>query len=96
MAKPTRREKIIELLEGRGYTQAPCTSRKYTKLTKPMKQPYWIGKNGAVRSGRTIASSISMTDHIDWDALCAEADTAKDYNDNRGLGRLGPNLPNWS
>lgn len=61
MAKQTSRDRIIEALEGAGYRHATTNSRKYIKLQKGS-DTLWIGKNGAVRCGKTLADSFSISD----------------------------------
>jgi len=50
------------LIEGKGFQEVPSSSRKYRKFMNPLRkeQFHFVGKNGAVRVGRTITDSISM------------------------------------
>ena len=63
MATQTRRDKLVEALTNEGFRLAACNSQKYLKMVRGS-TTYWIGKNGAVRSGKTISNSISLTDWI--------------------------------
>jgi len=66
VAKPTKREQIIQKLTEAGYREGTTASRKYLMFIPPRgqdhKQTLWVGKAGAVRVGRTIAESFSITD----------------------------------
>jgi len=70
----SRREQLIASLKQIGETELPSTSGRYVKMSRKM-HPYtgaslpadkhsfyWIGSNGALRVGRTVTDSISMTD----------------------------------
>lgn len=59
----TKAEQVIEILKGRGAREVTSTSRKYRKFTYPNRpdQFYWIGKAGAVRVGKTVGDSVSLT-----------------------------------
>ena len=75
MAKPTKRELISRKLEQRGYRlNLRRSTSKYDCYTTQddRDNPYWIGKAGAVRVGRTITDSLSVTDSVDWKALYSE------------------------
>jgi hypothetical protein len=62
--KQTKRERIIAALGTIGYTEVPSNSRKYRCLqSRRAGHTYFVGKNGAVRAGKTISDSVSMT-HI--------------------------------
>lgn len=70
----TLRDQLIASLKQIGETKLPSTSRCYVKMSRKM-HPYtgaplpvdkhsfyWIGSNGALRVGRTVTDSISITD----------------------------------
>ena len=56
-------EKLIEILKDNGSQELDSPSSKYRKFSNPVPQPgarfYWIGKNGALRFGRTVSESTS-------------------------------------
>lgn len=66
--KQTRQETIIAELLADGYHEAFTDSRKYRKFVATKighldaGGTLWVGKAGAVRSGRTIGDSVSITD----------------------------------
>lgn len=64
----SRREVAIRFYESIGYKQVPTTSTKYVKLYYK-KVTLWIGKLGAVRCGRTVSESYSITDRLDWSQM---------------------------
>lgn len=56
------KEIIIEKLKERGMKELPSNSRKYKKFTHPLSDRfYWVGKSGALRVGRTIGESYSIS-----------------------------------
>lgn len=62
MAKQTKQEQVVKMLESKGCKPVRSTSTKYLKFTRPgNKGFYWVGKNGALRVGETVADSISLT-----------------------------------
>jgi hypothetical protein len=63
MSKPTKQQRIIIALQVEGYSITPSGSTKYVKLQRKG-DTLWVGKAGAVRAGRTIADSISITDQF--------------------------------
>lgn len=59
MAK-TRLARIVEFLLANGYTEEPYNSRRYRKFTHPKREhPLWIGRAGAVRSGRIASETVN-------------------------------------
>ncbi len=75
MPKLTRRELAIRWLEGKGWRQVESRSTKYVVLSSARsKFHYYISRSGAVRRGRTIAESLSVTHIIDWSLLQAVCD----------------------
>lgn len=64
MAKLTRAEKLVALLTDRGCKIVEGRS-KYIQLSRPERDDfYFIGRNGALRAGRSASSSVSLTDKI--------------------------------
>lgn len=59
----TLREKFIAALIARGETEVKHTF-KYVVFTRNLAPDtfYYVGRNGALRAGRTIASSFPMSD----------------------------------
>jgi len=51
------------LIEAKGFQEIPSTSRKYRKFMDPLNKGHFhfLGRNGAVRIGRTISGSRSLT-----------------------------------
>lgn len=71
MARPktnfTRRELLVKYLELNGATQVPSTSSKYIKMQiKDSPIFYFVGKSGALRKGKNVVNSLSLTDYINW------------------------------
>ena len=62
----TKTDRIVRFLtEGLKKTELPTNTRKYRKFTGRNDQLfYFVGKAGAVRSGRIASDSISITDLI--------------------------------
>jgi hypothetical protein len=62
MAKKTKAQRIVEYLERHGYCEVPFRSKKYRAFRKPGKDTYtFVGKAGAVRAGRTVSDSVSVS-----------------------------------
>jgi len=62
MARATRQGMIVEWLEKNGFQERQSRSRKYREFFNPSRNKiYWVGKNGAVRTGNSISKSISVT-----------------------------------
>ncbi len=61
----TKAEKTIDWLISKGYKEIQSNSKKYRKFThtKPDRF-FFVGKHGALRVGRNISESISITDRI--------------------------------
>lgn len=63
--KKSRSERIIEMLLGEGSREVPSKSRKYRTFTRHGRTGYYfIGRNGALRSGETVSQSVSLTGMI--------------------------------
>ena len=52
------------LVEGLRFIEAPSKNRYRKFVSKSADSIYWVGKNGAVRSGKAVAGSISLSDRI--------------------------------
>ena len=65
----TKRERVIRFFtEGLKFRESQSASRKYRKFTKSGTAPdgepwttYFIGRNGAVRAGKKVSDSVSLT-----------------------------------
>ena len=58
--KSTRRGRIAIYLLETGYTEVEQTSRKYRKFTHPQREhPLFLGKAGAIRSGRISSQTVN-------------------------------------
>ena len=64
----TKTEKIVEWLKARGREEIiPSKSKKYRQFTgRGPNSYYWVGKNGALRSGRTVRESFSIGYIVLW------------------------------
>lgn len=65
----TRQETIVTYLTQAGCREVKSVSRKYRKFTtKPgiTGEFYFIGRQGAVRKGRSVSSSISLTAFVNY------------------------------
>jgi hypothetical protein len=63
MAKITLEKKVENYLVGKlKMVELETTSRKYRKFQSPAGGIFWLGKNGALRAGRTISDSYSITE----------------------------------
>ncbi len=60
MAKQTKAERIAQHLTNEGYREQTSPSRKYRKFVRG-DQTLWLGKCGAVRAGRTVSDSVSLS-----------------------------------
>lgn len=60
MKTTTRHQRIATFLLSNGYTEETGTSRKYRKFTHPKRNhPLWLGKAGALRSGRISTDTVN-------------------------------------
>ena len=63
MSKPTKQQQVVAALVGRGCREVASGSKRYRKFANPDgRLPLYVGKQGAVRIGRTVADSVSVTD----------------------------------
>lgn len=75
MAKQTLQKRIIDALETLGCKRVEGRSNKYIVLTKMRDDGfYFVGKNGALRSGKNVTSSVSLQGIISLDKLFAAAE----------------------
>ena len=60
MPKPTLQRRLVDALvaTGRGTT-VPSRSRKYVTLERPDKSSFYVGRNGALRFGKTVSTSVA-------------------------------------
>lgn len=60
MPKTTLQQRLVDALvaTGRG-TIVPSRSRKYITLERPDKSFFYVGRNGALRFGRTVTDSVA-------------------------------------
>ena len=68
----TNQETIIMALIDRGCKEVQSTSRKYRQFIAPNGKNYWVGKQGAVRIGKCISKSTSITAFINLKKLKAQ------------------------
>lgn len=64
----TGQETIVQYLTQAGCREVKSVSRKYRQFTTP-KRPgifYYIGRQGAVRRGRSVSSSVSLTSFVNY------------------------------
>ena len=63
MPKPTLQKRLIDALiaTGRG-TLVDSRSRKYVTLKRADGAFFYVGRNGALRYGRTVSASVAATD----------------------------------
>ena len=62
MPKPTKAEKVIAYLKSCGCSEVTSKSRKYRTFTRPGREGfYYVGKCGALRAGKTVSDSISLS-----------------------------------
>lgn len=63
MTAQTKADWLVAKLVSLGCREVASGSRRYRKFTNPESRlPLWIGKQGAVRVGRTVSDSVSVTD----------------------------------
>jgi hypothetical protein len=62
VGKVTMKQRIMRMLTQQGAKEEPSPSSKYVKMVSAMGTVLWIGKQGAVRSGKVISRSYSLTD----------------------------------
>jgi hypothetical protein len=63
LPKPTLQQRLIDALiaTGRG-TVVDSRSRKYVTLKRADGAFFYVGRNGALRYGRTVSASVAATD----------------------------------
>lgn len=59
----TKQEKICQILAAKGLTEVRGKSAKYRTFARKDRvgEFYFVGKNGALRTGRNVSDSISLT-----------------------------------
>ena len=63
--KRIKENKVIEILLAKGCKEIESKSRKYRKFDRPDKTDfYFVGHNGALRAGKNIGDSVSLTRFI--------------------------------
>lgn len=74
--KPTRKECLIAALRSRGCRDCVARTRKYVVLTS-IKTPgmsYFIGDNGALRFGKNVSESRSLSSTGFYNKLLREGE----------------------
>ena len=57
-----KRERIVKFLLEKGCIEVVCRSKKYRQFLRPGRSDYYfVGRNGALRAGKNISESISLT-----------------------------------
>lgn len=75
MAKQTLQARIIDALEALGCKRVEGKTRRYVVLTKMRDEGfYFVGKNGALRAGKNVTSSVSLQGMLSLDKLFAAAE----------------------
>ena len=60
-----KRDKIIEYLIKKGCKEVESKSGKYKKFSRPAREDfYFVGRNGALRAGKNVSKSISLTSFV--------------------------------
>ena len=65
-------DKVVEWLLSLGATELESSSKKYRKFTSPFGHDKekgvfaWVGRKGAVRLGRTLKESVSVSSSVNW------------------------------
>ena len=61
----TKTDKVIQFLTGKGMIEIKSKSMKYRTFEKPSSgKLYFVGKRGAVRTGKCSSKSFSITSMI--------------------------------
>ena len=62
MAKKTRAEYVVDILKRNGWKEVRSRSRKYRAFQhNDYPYMYFVGKHGALRRGKTVSDSVSVT-----------------------------------
>jgi len=93
----TRQEIYATYLLQKGCKEViPSKSRKYRQFLSPKGATYWLGKSGAIRSGKAISKSFSLTNSRTAKSIiiAAKARITKDKENEKvkQLQRAGVNL----
>jgi len=60
-----KQDKVIEFLKQKGCKEVESKSRKYRKFSRSTDEKfYFVGRNGALRAGKNISKSISLTNSV--------------------------------
>ena len=61
----TKTDKVIEFLTGKGMIEIKSKSMKYRTFESPSsKRLYFVGKRGAVKTGKCSSKSFSITSNV--------------------------------
>lgn len=76
MPKATLHDRLITGLQSQGWKlDQSNSSLRYTRLSNPeFKYYYYVGSAGALRRGRTITASVSITGRGQYEALLAKTE----------------------
>lgn len=61
MAKQTRQEAICNKILAKGLKEVKGKSTKYRTFKRENGEFYFVGKNGALRTGKSVSDSFSIT-----------------------------------
>ncbi len=82
MAKQTLQARIIDAFETLGCKRVEGKTRRYVVLTKMRDEGfYFVGKNGALRAGKNVTSSVSLQGMLSLDKLFAAAERKRQEQD---------------
>lgn len=81
MSKQTLQDRYVAALEARGCKRVPSRTRKYVVLLRGYSlmasaQYWYVGKSGAIRTGASVATSVSVSDKFKA-ALLAELEAVR-------------------
>lgn len=71
MTKPTKRAALTAILWQLGGRETATKSERYLTIVMPDGKHYHLGAAGALRTGRIVSGSISLTDTAQWHRLIA-------------------------
>ena len=69
----TIREKLKAALQSKGWFAAPSTGRYWVMVKPNYESKLFLGENGALRRGRTVSGSVSVTDTSYYEMLLETA-----------------------
>lgn len=73
----TLRDRYVQAIKRRGFTEQESRSRKYRVFNKPGTVNFYLGKNGALRVGSTVADSRPVTESYKQLILNTKGDQSK-------------------